>query len=174
MEEQNILEIYKYGDDVLKLKADNIENIDEAFIQLKDRMVATLHDTSNAIGLAAPQVGTLLQFSIIDLSQGEDPDELLLLINPEILEMEGSDVDEEGCLSFPRISIPVKRATKIYLKNLDINGKEHKVEVEGYMARVIQHEIDHLYGKLIIDHISPLKRQVLKKEIKRLKKNDEW
>jgi peptide deformylase len=174
MEEKKVLDIYKYGDDVLKLKATEIKDIDEKIIKLRQYMIDTMHESSNAIGLAAPQVGESLQLSVIDLSRGTDENEMFVLINPEILEVEGSDFDEEGCLSFPGISVPVKRSTRIFLKNYDLDGKEIKMEIEGYMARVIQHEIDHLEGTLIIDRISPLKRQMMKKDIKRLKKNGEW
>ena len=174
MDEKQILEIYKYGDDVLKLKAEEIKNIDEKIIKLRQHMIETMHESSNAIGLAAPQVGESLQLSVIDISRGADENELFVLLNPEILEAEGSDVDEEGCLSFPGISVPVKRNTHIFLRNYDLDGKESRLEIEGYLARVIQHEIDHLLGTLIIDRVSPLKKQMMKKDIKRLKKNGEW
>ena len=174
MEEKKLLNIYKYGDDVLNLKAKDVKNIDDGFIKLKEHMVETMHNTATAVGLAAPQVGESLQLSVIDVSQGTDENELLVLINPEILEAEGSETDDEGCLSFPGITLPVKRNTRIYLKNTDLDGKEIKREIDGFLARVIQHEIDHLNGKLIIDHQSSLKRQLVKKDIKRLKRNGEW
>jgi len=174
MEEKNMLDIYKYGDDVLNLKAKEIQNIDGLFITLKERMVETMHSTTTAIGLAAPQVGESIQLSVIDLSQGTDEKELFVLLNPEILEAEGADVDDEGCLSFPGIALAVRRNTRIFLKNTDLDGKETKREIEGFLARVIQHEIDHLNGRLIIDHQSSLKRQMVKKDIKRLKRNGEW
>ena len=172
--EKNLLDIYKYGDDVLNLKAREVKNIDEQFVKLKQQMIETMHNSYNAIGLAAPQVGQSIQLSVIDLSRGENKDDLVVLINPEILEFEGGDLDNEGCLSFPGINVSVKRNTRIFLKTIDINGKEIKREIEGYLARVIQHEIDHLKGVLIIDKLSSLKRQMLKKEIKRLKKNGVW
>ena len=173
VKETNTLEIYKYGDDVLNLKAVEVKNIDQQLVTLKEQMIHTMHSAATAIGLAAPQVGQSIQFSVIDLSMGQNPDDLLILINPEILEAEGSEVDDEGCLSFPRITLPVKRSTHILLKSIDINGNEIRREVDGYLARVIQHEIDHLNGKLIIDKVSTLKRQMTRKEIKRLKKNGE-
>lgn len=174
MEEKSMLNIYKYGDDVLNLKAKEVQNIDGQFMKLKERMVETMHNTITAIGLAAPQIGESLQLSVIDLSQGTDEKELFVLLNPEILEAEGSEVDDEGCLSFPGLALPVRRNTRIFLKNTDLNGKEIKREIEGFLARVIQHEIDHLNGRLIIDHQSSLKRQMVKKDIKRLKRNGEW
>lgn len=173
-QEEQLLKIYKYGDDVLRLKATDVKNINEEFIKLIGRMVQTMHSTRTAIGLAAPQVGESLRMSVIDLSMGENKDDLVLLINPEILEGDGSEVDDEGCLSFPGLTAPVKRNTRIFLKNVNLDGKEVKQEIDGFLARVIQHEIDHLNGVLIIDRLSSLKRQMLKKDIRRLKKNGEW
>ncbi|MCP5107208.1 MAG: peptide deformylase [bacterium] len=172
--DSNLLEIYKYGDDVLKLKAKEVKNIDEKFVKLKEQMVTTMHRTGSAIGLAAPQVGESLRLSVIDISMGQNEKDLVLLINPEILEGDGSEVDDEGCLSFPGLSMPVRRNTRIFLKTLDMDGKEIKREIDGYLARVIQHELDHLEGVLIIDRVSSLKRQMVKKDIKRLKKSGEW
>lgn len=174
MEDNNLLKIYKYGDDVLRLKAKDIQNLDGSVVDFITRMAYTLQSTFNAIGLAAPQVGESIRASVIDLSMGEEENGLIILINPEILEAEGKDTLEEGCLSFPRITVPVNRSTKIFLKNHDINGKEIRQEIEGFLARVIQHEIDHLDGTLIIDRVSSLKRQFVKKEIKRLQKEGEW
>jgi peptide deformylase len=174
MIEEKQLKIYKYGDDVLQLKAKDVTNIDGKIADLVKKMTYTIHHTYSAIGLAAPQVGESLQLSVIDLSMGEREEDLVLLINPEILEAEGKEVGEEGCLSFPGITLNVNRHPRIFLKTLDINGKEIKREVEGFMARVIQHEIDHLEGRLIIDHQSSLKKQFVKKEINRLIKDGEW
>jgi peptide deformylase len=172
--EENKLKIYKYGDDILKLKADKITDINGKTVELIKQISDTLHNTYNAIGLAAPQVGESIRLSVIDLSQGENEDDMVLLINPEILEAEGKEAGDEGCLSFPGITLNVNRSTRIFLKTLDINGNEIKREIDGFMARVIQHEIDHLDGKLIIDHQTSLKKQFVKKEVKRLQKLGEW
>lgn len=174
MENNNILNIYKYGDEILKLKAKEVENLDGKIAQLVDRMIRTMHKTYSAIGLAAPQVGESLRLSVIDLSMGENKDNQIVLINPEILEVEGNETGDEGCLSFPGISLTVSRSARIFFKNFDINGKEIRQEIDGFLARVIQHEIDHLNGTLIIDRVSSLKRQFVKKEIKRLKKDGKW
>jgi peptide deformylase len=174
MEDDRILKIYKYGDDVLNLKAKEVENIDGKIAELLAKMVFTLYNTGNAIGLAAPQVGESLRLSVIDLSMGTEENNLVVLINPEILERDGKDTLDEGCLSFPGITVPVNRSTSILLKNYDISGKDKETEVDGFLARVIQHEIDHLDGTLIIDRVSSLKRQFVKKEIKRLQKSGEW
>lgn len=174
MENNNLLKIYKYGDDILKLKAKEIENLDGKIAQLLDRMTQTMHQTYSAIGLAAPQVGESLRLSVIDLSMGENQDDQIVLINPEILEVEGNETGDEGCLSFPGISLPINRAARIFLKNFDMNGKEIRKEIDGFLARVIQHELDHLNGTLIIDRVSSLKRQFVKKEIKRMQKDGKW
>lgn len=172
--DNKILQIYKYGEDVLNLKAKNVENIDGKTVELLKQMIQTLHSTNNAIGLAAPQVGASLQLSVIDLTMGQKEDEMVLLLNPEILESEGKEAGDEGCLSFPGITVNINRSTKIFLKTLNLDGKEVKKEIEGFMARVIQHEIDHLNGTLMLDRVSSLKRQMVKKEIKRLKKDGKW
>lgn len=172
--EEKLLKIYKYGDDVLKLKANEVKNIDEEIVKLMSYMAETMHHTNNGIGLAAPQVGKSLRMSVIDMSMGQNPDDLMVIINPEIIESDGRETGEEGCLSLPGISIPVNRKSKLLLKYVDIDGKEHKLEFEGFKARVFQHEIDHLEGVLIIDRVSSLKKQMVKKEIKRLKKNGQW
>lgn len=174
MENNNVLKIYKYGDDILKLKAKEVENLNGKIAQLVDRMTLTLHKTYTAIGLAAPQVGESLRLSVIDLSMGENKDDQIVLINPEILEAEGNETGDEGCLSFPGLSLTINRAARIFLKTFDMNGKEIRKEIDGFLARVIQHELDHLDGTLLIDRVSSLKRQFVKKEIKRLQKNGEW
>ncbi len=172
--DKKFFDILKYGEEVLQLQAGKILSIDDEFIKFKKHLIDTMHNAATAIGLAAPQVGKSIQLSVIDLSQGENPNELLVLINPEIIEADGSDVDDEGCLSFPNIALPIKRNTRILLKNTDLDGKEIRKEIDGYLARVILHEMDHLNGITIIDRVSSLKRQLTKKEIKRLKRNEEW
>lgn len=174
MENNNLLKIYKYGDDILKLNAKEVENLDGKIVQLVDWMTRTMHNTYSAIGLAAPQVGESLRLSVIDLSMGENKDDQIVLINPEILEVEGNETGDEGCLSFPGISLTINRAARIFFKTFDMNGKEIRKEIDGFLARVIQHELDHLNGTLIIDRVSSLKRKFVKKEIKRLQKDGKW
>ncbi len=168
------MEIYKYGENVLKQKGHLVENIDQEIIDLIKKMKTTMYGTPNAIGLAAPQIGESLMLSVIDVSRGNEEDGFTILLNPFIEEKEGYETDTEGCLSFPNISLDIRRSTKIFLRGIDINGKDYKKEFSGFMARVIQHEIDHLNGILIADRVSPLKRQLMKKEIKKLKKNGAW
>lgn len=171
--EKETLDIFKYGDKVLLSQSIEIKNIDENLINLSKNMIKTMC-FSNGIGLAAPQIGKLIQLVVIDLTVGENSDEVLTLINPQILESLGKETDNEGCLSFPGITLDINRKTKILLKAIDINGKEINREFENFKARVIQHEIDHLKGVLIIDRVSSLKKELTKKKIKKIKLNGEW
>ena len=171
--EKETLDIFKYGDKVLLSQSIEIKNIDENLINLSKNMIKTMC-FSNGIGLAAPQIGKLIQLIVIDLTVGEEPNEVLTLINPQILESLGKGTDDEGCLSFPGITLNINRKTKIYLKAIDLNGNEIAREFTNFKARVIQHEIDHLKGILIIDRVSSLKKELTKKKIKKLKLNGEW
>ena len=165
--------IYKYGEDILKQEAKDIQNINQQIVDLSNSMRQAMYDF-RGIGLAAPQIGKSIKLATIDLSSGEDEKEFFVLINPYIIEAEGRDEMEEGCLSLPHISLNIQRNTKILLRAITLDGKEFEREYEGFIARVIQHEIDHLNGKLIIDRVSNLKRQLAKREIKKLKQNGEW
>ncbi len=168
-----VLRLYKYGEEVLKYEAEDIKNINQELIDLINSMRQAMYDF-RGIGLAAPQIGKSIKLATIDLSSGEDEKEYFVLINPYIVEAEGKDEMEEGCLSIPHISLTVPRNTRILLKGITLDGKEFEREYEGFIARVIQHEVDHLNGRLIIDRVSPLKRQLAKREIKKLKQNGEW
>jgi peptide deformylase len=168
-----MLSIYKYGEEVLKTRAREIKNIDEKLSALVEKMRATMYQASG-IGLAAPQIGESIQLAIVDTTSGENQEEFMVLINPEIISSDGLETSEEGCLSIPGVSAPVERSTHILVRAYDLQGKEIRQEYEGYKARVIQHEIDHLRGILILDRVSSLKKQLMKKEIRRLKKNEEW
>jgi peptide deformylase len=168
-----MLSIYKYGEEVLKARAKEVKDIDEKLAGLVEKMRTTMYRASG-IGLAAPQIGESIQLAIVDTTSGENQAEFMVLINPEIISSDGMETNEEGCLSIPGVSAPVERATHILVRAYDLQGKEIRQEYEGYKARVIQHEIDHLRGILILDRVSSLKKQLMKKEIRRLKKNEEW
>jgi len=142
-----ILEIRKIGDPILKKKAKSVEKIDAKIKKLVEDMFETLKFADGA-GLAAPQVGESLRVIVIDFEENS-----MVLINPEIIEQERENIDVEGCLSIPGIEVPVKRAEEIVFKAQDINGKLRKYKAKGVFARIIQHEIDHLDGVLIIDRI---------------------
>jgi peptide deformylase len=161
-------EIRIYPDPVLRKKALPIKNIDAKVKDIADRMAEAMY-ANKGIGLAAPQIGILSQIIVVDIGEGRKA-----FINPEIVEGEGESVLEEGCLSLPTIEVPVKRTDKILIRALDLDGKEVRLEVFGFPARVYQHEIDHLKGILIIDHISRLKRELLiKRMVKDLKRSQE-
>lgn len=172
--EQGSLIILKFGQEILKKKARAVTNIDERLVTLARQMVTTMH-RAPGVGLAAPQIGEPLQLATVDVSSGQVESELMVLINPRIIESDDLPAtDDEGCLSFPGYSLPIPRSPRIVLSALDLEGKEFTQEFRDFKARVIQHEIDHLNGTLIIDHISNLKRALIKKEIKRLAKSGKW
>ncbi len=167
------LQLRYYGDSVLRKRAEPVQEITYAEVKLAEEMLMTLYATGNGIGLAATQVGILKQFLIVDLGENEDEKfELLMLFNPEILSVEGESVAEEGCLSIPDLRADVKRPEKIVVKAMDLRNKEIEFEADGLLARVLQHEIDHLNGTLFIDRISGLKRQLLMSELKKLQQTD--
>jgi len=168
-----MLDICKYGETVLKQRAREVQNINEQMAELVEQMRQTMYK-ANGIGLAAPQVGQSIQLALVDITQGENQDEFMVFINPVIIESEGSESGDEGCLSIPGITTQVSRFTRIKIKAYDLNGKEIQREFEGYKARVIQHEIDHLEGILIMDRVSSLKKHLIKKEIKKLKSDEQW
>lgn len=171
--DDSILKIYKYGDDVLKLRATELTDIGGKIVELAKRMIATMYEAPG-IGLAAPQVGESIRLFTMDVSSGEDPAEAMVWINPVILEQDGGELREEGCLSVPGYTFPIRRSDHILLRALDLDGKEVQMEFEGLKARVVQHEIDHLDGTLIVDRLSPLKRTLVRQEIAKLRKNGEW
>ena len=162
-------EIRTYPDPVLRKKTSRVERIDSSLDLLIKDMVETMH-AAPGVGLAANQVGVPLQLAVIDLSTREDEDQrhpLLVIINPEILSMEGSVIEEEGCLSIPDYAEKVKRAARIKVRAQDRTGKLFELETEGLMAKALQHEIDHLNGLLFIDKLSPLKKSLFKRRFKK-------
>jgi peptide deformylase len=171
--ETETLKILKYGDDVLMVKAGEIRAITQSITDLAAAMTQTMH-LAPGIGLAAPQVGASIQLITVDLSVGENPEDLLILINPRIIEAEGYEVSEEGCLSVPGYSLPIKRRARILLQAIGLDGKELRAEFNDLKARVLQHEIDHLNGVLIVDRLSSLKRTLIRKEINHKRKNGQW
>jgi peptide deformylase len=159
-------EIRIYPDPILIKKAVHVENIDGKVKTTVDRMAEIMY-ANKGIGLAAPQIGMLRQIIVVDTGEG-----LKVLINPEIVEGEGETTIEEGCLSLPNIEVPVKRRQKVLVRGRDVEGREVNWEIYDFLARVYQHEIDHLNGILIIHHISRLKRELLvKKMLKDIKRS---
>lgn len=161
-----ILEILKYPNPVLRKQAEPVKEFNEELNRLVANMAETMYDAPG-VGLAAPQIGVSRQVAVIDISAKDQDNELIVLINPEITSGEGSQVDEEGCLSVVDLTAKVKRFERITVKARDIKGNSREFEAEGWFARVIQHETDHLNGILFIDRLSSLKRALYKKKRKK-------
>jgi len=167
-QESKILPIRVYGDPVLRKKTELIENIDGSVDELARSMIESL-DRARGLGLAAPQVGQSRAMCIINLPlMDQRIKKPLVLINPVIHFREGEVCYEEGCLSFPGIYVEVKRPQKIALTGIDLDGNEMEYEAGDMLARVFLHETDHLNGVLFIDHLSTVKRQLLKGRLKKL------
>ncbi|MDO8461335.1 MAG: peptide deformylase [Deltaproteobacteria bacterium] len=165
----SILKIVKYPDPVLKKKSLPVSKIDRETGRLLDDMLETMYDAPG-VGLAAPQVGISQRILVVDVGQleGEErrPDPKAI-INPEIIHREGKIIWEEGCLSLPSLIVPVERSAKIIVKALSREGKEIQILAEELLAVAFQHEIDHLDGILLVDHISRLKRDLYKKKLEK-------
>jgi peptide deformylase len=162
-------EICTYPDPVLRNKTSRVERIDSALDRLIEDMVETMH-AAPGVGLAANQVGVPLQLAVIDLSSREDEEQrhpLLVIINPELIVMEGSVLEEEGCLSIPDYAEKVRRAARVTVRAQDRTGKQFELEAEGLMAKALQHEIDHLNGLLFVDRLSSLKKHLFKRRFRK-------
>ncbi len=159
-----VLEILKAPDEKLRVKASNVGNIN-AVQGLIDDMLDTLYDTEDGIGLAATQVGSSEAIIIIDIS--DDRNEPLILINPKVVSGEDKEKGQEGCLSVPGYYADVERFTKVTIKGLDRTGKEVVINSEDFLGVVLQHEIDHLQGVLFIDYLSPLKRKMALRKVRK-------
>jgi peptide deformylase len=165
--------ITTYGMDVLRKETQKIQEVDMDLIKTIHKMFETMHN-AEGIGLAAPQVNILKALTVIDLSDSEDHPKFkpLTLINPEILQTHGEIEREEGCLSIPGLRAIVTRPDKIFFKYFDIDMNEKTMEAEGLFSRVVQHEIDHLHGKLFIDYLDADQKKELKEELKDIKNKD--
>ncbi len=168
-----ILDIVKYPETVLAEPTNPVENFGDELRQLADDMVATMH-AAPGIGLAAPQVGRSERICVVDLSVGETDDDLMVLVNPRVIEEEGTVRDEEGCLSFPDLMLVVPRPERVVVEAQDLEGNPLQIEGEELLARCLHHEIDHLDGVLFIDRVSPLKRDLARRKIKRRIRADDW
>jgi len=168
-----ILDIVKYPDPVLSEPTEPVEEFDAGLRELAANMVATMH-AAPGIGLAAPQVGRSERLCVLDLSVGENEDELMILVNPRVVEEEGKVSDEEGCLSFPDLMIIVPRPERVVVEAQDLQGDPIRVEGEELLARCLHHEIDHLDGVLFLERVSPLKRDLARRKIKRRIQAQDW
>lgn len=163
----SIINIYQYPDPVLRKKTEKITVFDEKITKLVEDMLDTMYDAPG-VGLAAPQIGQSLKLIVVDISESKDgPKQHMALINPEITDHEGKQIDEEGCLSVPELTANVKRYQKITVSYQDLQGQPQELSTEDRFAVVLQHEIDHLNGILFVDHLSSLKRSLYKKKVKK-------
>jgi peptide deformylase len=168
-----VLPILKFGAPELKKPTATVDFFNGELEKIVRSLVDTMY-AAPGIGLAANQVGIDLKLTTMDLSGGEEPGKLIAVCNPRIVMIEGEQRSEEGCLSIPDFTETITRPKKLILEGVDIHGEEIKIEAEGLMARCICHEIDHLNGVLFIEHLSVLKRNLIRNKIKKLIKAGEW
>ena len=136
-------------------------------------MVQTMY-SANGIGLAAPQIGVPLRIFIVDLSVGKNADDLITFVNPILVKEEGTQLEEEGCLSLPGFNSKITRPEKVIVTGLNREGNSHTIEATGLMARAFQHEMDHLDGKLFVDHLKGLQKSLMLRRIKKLSRTGKW
>jgi peptide deformylase len=165
--------IVKYGDRVLQAKAGPVDEITGDIQRIIDDMVTTMY-AAPGIGLAAPQIGVPLRICIVDLSVGRRAEDLRVMINPEFVERQGTQLEEEGCLSVPGFTATVLRPERAIVRALDRDGREHIVEGKDLLARALQHEIDHLDGTLFVDRLRGIKRQQIVRRIHKLRRIGQW
>ena len=168
-----VREIVTFPNQVLATLGARIEVIDDEVEELVGDLIETMY-AAPGVGLAAQQVGVSRQVAVVDVSIGEDPTQLLVLINPELIAESGKQVDEEGCLSFPGFSEMVERPMNVKLRAMDLQGEAYEIEAEGFLARAFCHEVDHLNGVLFIERMSSLKRGLIRKKIQKAQKAGEW
>jgi peptide deformylase len=166
--------IVKFGDPVLERAAENVDVFDTPELhKLLEDMFESMY-AAKGVGLAAPQIGISKKIAVIDCSNGENPAEKIVIINPKIVQIEGKQVGEEGCLSIPGFREQVRRGKRVTVRAQNAKGEEIEITGEDLLARAFLHETDHLYGRLYITHISALKRDLMKRKIKKLQRNGEW
>jgi peptide deformylase len=168
-----IYPIVKYGNPVLEKPAAPVTDFDEELKKLVEDMFESMY-AAHGVGLAAPQIGISKRLAVIDVTFKEDPEAKLVLANPEIIHVEGRQTGSEGCLSIPEFREQVSRGKRVTVRAQDIQGKWYEHTGEDLLARAFLHETDHLNGKLYIRHISALKRDLIKRKIKKLVKAGEW
>ena len=169
-----IYKILKYGNPVLETPAEPVTDFDTAELQqLVDDMFETMY-SAKGVGLAAPQIGLSKRITVIDCSLGEEPAEKIVLINPEVIQTEGVQIGEEGCLSIPGFREQVTRGKRATVRAQNVKGEVFELTGEDLLARAFQHETDHLNGVLFLQHLSVLKRDLIKRKIRKLAKAGEW
>ena len=165
--------ILKYGESPLQSRAADVGELTTDVQKLVDDMIETMY-AAPGIGLAAPQIGAPLRIFVVDLSLGHKPDDLMVFINPEFVELEGMQLEEEGCLSVPGFTATVARPMRAVIRGLDRQGPMRTVEGPALLARAFQHEMDHLDGKLFLDRVRGIKRELIVKKIRKLARTGKW
>ncbi len=165
----SVLTIKNCLDPVLRKKCDLIQNINENLVTLSEDMIETMY-AATGVGLAANQVGIASRLIVVDLGFKEEKHEPLIIVNPVITASEEERIGQEGCLSIPEVYADIKRFQQVEVKGVDLNGKDVRLEAEGFMARAFQHEMDHLEGKLFWDMLGKVKRDMLKRKFKKILK----
>ncbi|HEV8702543.1 MAG TPA: peptide deformylase [Candidatus Polarisedimenticolia bacterium] len=168
-----ILPILRFPHEVLATDSGLVREITPDVERLVQDMIETMH-AAPGVGLAANQVGVARQIAVVDLSVGEKPEEVLVLINPRILENAGSYIEDEGCLSLPGFTERVTRPDRCVIEAMDLAGKVRTLEGRDLLARAFNHEIDHLHGRLFIEHLSPLKRRLIKRKVQKRMRAGDW
>ena len=168
-----LLDIVKYGDPVLETPGDPVTEFDDKLKRLVADMFETMY-AARGVGLAAPQVGVSRRLFVMDCSGGEDPAARVALVNPVVLRVEGEQRGDEGCLTFPGIFFSVERNMRAVLRAQDVNGEEFEYDGLELEARCMLHETDHCDGIVFIDRTTPLKRELVKRKIKKLAKAGKW
>src|ERR1700712_159432 len=157
--------ILKYGDRVLHEPAGRVDAVTPEIVRLIDDMIETMY-AAPGVGLAAPQIGVPLRIFVADISVGRDPNALMVFVNPELVERDGMQLEEEGCLSVPGFNATVVRPSRVVVKGLDRDGTERRCEGTALLARAFQHEMDHLDGTLFVDRLRGIKRDLIVRRIK--------
>jgi peptide deformylase len=170
---RRIYPIVKYGDPVLEKPAKAISKFDAELEELAEDMFATMY-AAQGIGLAAPQIGRSIRIAVVDVTGGKNPEAKIILVNPEVVHGEGEKREEEGCLSIPGFRGYVVRPQFVTVKAQNAKGEPFEIRGEDLLARAFCHEIDHLNGVLFLTHLSMLKRDLIKRKIKKLRKQGEW
>lgn len=170
---RKIYPIVKYGDPILEKSTSTVKQFDGDFEQLTEDMFASMY-AAQGVGLAAPQIGLNLRVAVVDVTTGKNPEAKIVLANPEIIHAEGEVREEEGCLSIPGFRGYVMRPQFVTLRAQNAKGESFEIRGENLLARAFCHEIDHLNGILFLQHLSMLKRDLIKRKIKKLKKQGEW
>ena len=170
---RKIYPIVKYGDPILEKPAKTITTFDAELEELAEDMFASMY-AAQGVGLAAPQIGKSTRLAVVDVTTGKNPEAKIVLVNPEIIHGEGEKREEEGCLSIPGFRGYVVRPQFVTIKAQDLKGDTFEIRGEDLLARAFCHEIDHLNGILFLAHLSMLKRDLIRRKIKKLKKQGEW